>query len=246
MPVYIFLSPNLPIDENHNLVNQTGQGAIVADALNDLTPPQYGEHQFDQLYSEIDTSGYATPGGPMSGFNTPMQARSRSVSGDNITTIEAMRSSEFPINALQNRLNNLEGHLPRDRSNLSASLETDHDSPSAPVENVDNRDQHATNVSSDPPDLREPADQGRGNSLSRSASEDSAEGASAAQSPSHVEFTAEDLAKVPSYTTALRSNPRMLSSGLPTYQSATGVALSSPPIRYCAQAVRQFSGRGSI
>lgn len=39
LAVCIFLSPNLPVDENDNLVNQSTRGAITANGISEFTPP---------------------------------------------------------------------------------------------------------------------------------------------------------------------------------------------------------------
>lgn len=71
LPLQIFISPLLTIDEDNNLTTQNPR-AMDAGALNAMAPPGYGEHQFDQLYSDVDPSGFQTPAGMMSGAATPM------------------------------------------------------------------------------------------------------------------------------------------------------------------------------
>ena len=248
LPVYIFLSPNLPIDDNNNLVNDSNERmAIASSELSDLTPPQYGEHEFDRLYSDIDLSGYMTPAGAHSGMNTPLNSRSRSVSTENLASMDAMASSDFAANALQTRLNNLGPSGPagshrtaRERSQLSNS--------------GDGMNEQSTSLGGTPLPSTSPAggyfsertgssaEETPGDPLSRQPSEEDGTGRT---SPQHIEYSAESLAKVPSYTTALQSNPRTpIHAGLPTYQAATRPYIpgsQTPP----AQVYLQNGLRGS-
>ena len=228
LPVYIFLSPSLPIDDDNNLVNGGGQStALATSELTDLTPPQYGEHTLDQLYNDIDPSRYMTPGGA-SGISTPLSSRSRSVSAENLASMDAMTTTDLAANVLETRLSNLDVAGPagsrrtaRERHQLSSTA-----------------DGTATQGSSlaGTPMLSTSAGSGyfaerAGSSVDQTPSEvisrqDSGEDAGSA--PQHIEYRAETLAKVPSYTTALQTNYRLpLNEGLPTYQAATRPSASS-------------------
>jgi len=245
----------LPIDDNNNLVNQGSRDVINSTGLSDLTPPQYGEHQFDQLYSDIDLSGYMTPAGAVSGVTTPNQARSRCVSADNLASMDALTSNDFGANILQNRLNNLDvagtNRTTRDRSQLSTSGDglIEHEVadrlspdgvPSIPRQNSvpngsslqQSRDQTGQHIPSE--------------ALSRRESEED-QVPSGTITPQHVEYSAEILAKVPSYTTALQANHRKpLNEGLPSYQTATRRPLPTPLMPQApGQAHVQLVGRGS-
>ena len=220
----------MPIDDNNNLVNQGPQYMNASTALDDLTPPQYGEHQFDQLYSDIDPSGYMTPAGGASGRGTPFQSRSRSVSAENLASMDGVASSDFGASVLQSRLTNLDvvgsNRFVRDRSQLSTS--GDGTEPSG-LENAGMCDTGTPQDSlpSGGGFLGQIAGSTGGQSssisapISRRVSEED-EVTAGPVTPQHIEFSAESLAKVPSYTTALQTNPRTLvNDGLPTYQSAT-------------------------
>lgn len=238
LPLFIFISPNMPIDDNNNLVHQGPQPMSASAALDDLTPPQYGEHQFDQLYSDIDPSGYMTPAGGASGRGTPFQSRSRSVSAENLASMDGVASSDFGASVLQSRLSNLNvagsNRVARDRSQLSTSgdgteigsLEIARmDDAGTPQESLPRGGyfgQPVGNVNGHSPNASLP--------VSRRVSEED-EVTSGPVTPQHIEYSAESLAKVPSYTTALQSNPRALvDDGLPTYQSATRTPRTSPPM----------------
>lgn len=219
----------MPIDDNNNLVHQGSLAMSTSAALDDLTPPQYGEHQFDQLYSDIDPSGYMTPAGGTSGVGTPFQSRSRSVSAENLASMDGVASSDFGASVLQSRLSNLDvagsNRVLRDRSQLSTSGDGTEpgafeiarmDDISAPQDSLPPNGyfgQIVGNVGGQSPGTSVP--------VSRRVSEED-EVASGPVTPQHIEYSAESLAKVPSYATALQSNPRTLvNDGLPTYQSAT-------------------------
>ena len=227
----------MPIDENNNLVHQGPQSISAFSALDNLTPPQYGEHQFDQLYSEIDPSGYMTPAGGVSGRGTPFQSRSRSVSTDNLASMDGIASSDFSASVLQSRLNSLDvagtNRVVRDRSQLStsgdgtepASFESartdDTGAPQNPLPPGVYLGQSESNMGS-PPSTSAP--------VSRRVSEED-EVTSGPVTPQHIEYSAESLAKVPSYSTAIQSNPTtLINDGLPTYQIATRAPQISPPI----------------
>ena len=231
LPVFIFLSPHLPINDSNNLFYDCGQRvAVAASELIDLTPPQYGHHEFDRLYSDIDPSGYMTPAGVQSGVNTPLNPRSRSVSIENLTLMNAMASSDSAASFLQNRLSNLDAAGPagshrtaRERSQLSSTGDSIFD--------------HNTSLVGTPLTTASPAggyfaetsgssaEQTPGDTMSHSSSEE--EGIERA-SPQHIEYSAEDLAKVPSYSTALQANPRTpIKKGLPTYHAATRPSLQA-------------------
>lgn len=228
----------MPIDDNNNLVHQGPQTMSASAALDDLTPPQYGEHQFDQLYSDIDPSGYMTPAGCASGRGTPFQSRSRSVSAENLASMDGVASSDFGASVLQSRLSNLDVagsyRVMRDRSQLSTS--GDGTEPiSFEIARMDDAGtsqnhlprggyfgQPGGNVSAQSPSTSGP--------VSRRISEED-ETTSGPVTPQHIEYSAESLAKVPSYTTALQSNPRTLvNDGLPTYQNATRTTQILPPM----------------
>ena len=216
----------MPIGDDNNLVHQGAQNISISSALDDLTPPQYGEHQFDQLYSEIDASGYMTPAGGVSGRGTPFQSRSRSVSTENLASMDGIASSDFAASALQSRLNNLDAvgsnRVVRDRSQLSTS--GDGTEPSC--FDILRTDEAGTPQISLPrtgyfghpgSNMDDPSTSGP---VSRRVSEED-EVTSGPVTPQHIEYSAESLAKVPSYSTALQSNPTTLvNDGLPTYQSA--------------------------
>lgn len=208
-----------------------------SDAVNQLAPPLYGEHQFDQLYNGVDLSGYVTPAGGVSGIGTPILSQSRRASTDDLASMGLVTSSNFAANALQSRLHSLEntasGRWARDRPYNPGSTD---ESPEANA--------HESNRDQEPPQLLQnpvPLDDlhrhgGSPNLLSpnsspsrRESEEDPAP--TGTHTPQHIEFSTEDLCKVPSYTTALHTRATApMNDGLPNYQAATSLSNPSPSL----------------
>lgn len=134
----------------------------------------------------------------------------------NLESMDEDGSGDVIVNTLRNRLDNIntteDSQAIRDRTQAMSS--TDMSPP---------RDQVLL-----PPHRRTSAQ-----SQSIRASEEDDVLPSGMQTPmqTHVEYSAEDLARVPSYTTALQSRPNIpIDSALPNYQAATSTPDSSPPL----------------
>ena len=254
LPVSLYISPSLPINENNDLVDQTPQAsrAAIANDLLNAAPPVYGRHTFDVLYSDVDgyrTPGTATPGMAFSTPGTPY-LHSHHASSENLTSLAAVANGNYvsPV-ALENRLqdlsfdgssgangSNVQGLVPgisRHRSSSASHPRTDdyfnaHEPPSSnttpqgiPQENgICSGEQSGT-----------PSQPGS-NIMSRRVSEEEDGIHSGARTPfpqyDHREDL--DLAKIPSYTTAVKTpapRPHRSSSALPTYD--TVVREPSPP-----------------
>ncbi|KAL2789093.1 hypothetical protein BJX66DRAFT_239754 [Aspergillus keveii] len=223
LPVSIFISPNLAIDDNNTLVDVTPQATQAA--INDIAqqaPPLYGEHQFDQLYSELDPSGYRTPG-PGSGPGTPFGTLSRNLSAENLASMNAITSTDISASALRHRLQNLDLH---GHSRLSPS-ENDHlgvpsDHGPASGSNTHGSNTHGSNTHT--PGSPE---------LSRRTSDevDHDHLPSGMATPFHPHSAElETLSRVPSYSTAVRSSVRPHDNQLPDYQDviAENVQMTAP------------------
>lgn len=208
--------------------------AIASAAINSLAPPGYGEHQFDILYSEIDPSGFMTPVGGASGISTPFASQSRSGSTENLASMDGAASADLPENVLQSHLHNLEhptyGRWTRDRPYHPSDSITE-----VPEHTQEpNRDQgspqpyqNATPHASD--NIGSPRDSPNQPSSSNILSQRSSTPIES-HSPQHLEFSSEDLAKVPSYSTALRSRATVpINYELPNYQAATRIPTIQPP-----------------
>lgn len=241
LPVMVFISPSLPIDENNNLVDQTPTARVTPDEIY-AAPPLYGEHQFDQLYSAVDPSGYFTPG-VASEAHTPFGTHSRNISNENLASLDALTNGNVSAFALRRRLDNL--HENGSSANMSGS--PDHES-----------DEHQSRphssslgeyFSNDPQinGRRERNSPGSG-TLSRRTSEED-EPMSGAHTPHAHYMEVEDLCRVPSYTTAVKQTTRTPVSGdLPDYNSATSPLSSprnSPPTVTAPRPAHVRSGRGS-
>ncbi|KAI9726013.1 MAG: hypothetical protein M1834_009441 [Cirrosporium novae-zelandiae] len=206
LPLTIFLSPNLPLDDSNELVERN---PVVVQATADaaqVAPPMYGEHQFDQLYSDIDTSGFTTRG-----VNTPFMARSRNQSTENLSNLasmDALTESTVAPAELEQRL-----------TNLQEPAQQDHPAPTSRNSHY-SRSGHSSNT------------QTPSHALSRRHSqEDGSSGTqnSGAQTPRtlHLEADTEALSRVPSYQTAVRT-PAVrtpFTDSLPDYNTA----MSAPP-----------------
>jgi hypothetical protein len=252
LPITLYISPSLPINENNDLVDQTPYAARLAQEhdADHSAPPLYGEHQFDQLYSGVDSHGYRTPGN----FSTPgtPNLHSRSQSSENLASLHAITNgaglSTSPLGqhvsaaALQSRLQNLHVNgaplqtTPADEHTIPPSDAVDRSRRNSSVAGLHD---YFCEASGNPPsNSHSPALQNghhsgsHSNSLSRQHSDDDVL-ASGTVTP-RVQFNeVEDLARVPSYTTAVRTPaPKTSTFGmgnLPTYGDATHSAGTSPP-----------------
>lgn len=221
LPVSIFISPNIPFDEQGNMVSSAPGEAGVSQQAAGAAPPGYGEHILDQLYEDMDTSGFQTPG-IQSGVSSPFYAQSRSGSAENLHAMGHHTSPIAPA-ALSSRLadvsldpsqrsisyyslNSLSGRV---SPNHSTGAGVGHGSSSA--------------ARSEPPS----------NNLTRSNSEE--EGSDRA-STEHVHLDPGEFAelnRVPSYATAVRTpaRSRVQTPGagpLPDYQTALSAPRTPP------------------
>lgn len=232
LPISIFISPHLPFDEDNNLVDRSTQSAQrAAFDLAQQAPPVYGEHMFDQLYSELDPNGYQTPPIPGSGGDTPHGPHSRNMSMENLATM--LDEQDLSASALHNRLNNL--HHSR---NISSAPST------PPPELSNNPDDIRASSSSRRTSLTAPEcssplvmahgvnDADSPDVLSRHAS-DEENFPSGVGTPRAQYHEIEDLCRVPSYSTAVRSSTRtQYDTELPNYQSATAGDRPASSSRY--------------
>ncbi|KAI0904392.1 arrestin [Ustulina deusta] len=200
LPVTIFISPNMPLDDEGNLVLQTpGLTEEALDESRNLAPPGYGQHVLDQLYDDVDISGIITPG-LQSGLSTPFYAHSRAGSSENLAPI-AHGGAITPA-ALSSRLQSVSLEDSR-----RGTFHLPPDSGSGAITPHHLRDhEHVTASSSH-----------HSPGLSRRTSEEEHSRHSGHETPPvHTEFpNMEQLSKVPSYTTATRAP-------LPRTHSATG------------------------
>jgi arrestin-related trafficking adapter 4/5/7 len=273
LPISLFISPSIAINENNDLVDQSPVASRLAleNDLNNAAPPLYGQHQFDQYYSEMDHAGYRTPG-TFSTPGTPFGSLSRNISSENLSSLigqggrqsifEAVPANNQQVNgdispaALQHRLQNLrvsgsglahstpvtEDHH-SDRS-VSRTNSTRH--PSNATGDYFDPDlngsplSHPQKMSPDPspgPLLGESAPSSLPNGhLSRSGSTDLSRPNSGEDHGTHTPIPyyheIEDLARTPSYSTAVRTPARSPYSGTdpPSYGAAVSSSISQSPL----------------
>ena len=121
LPVSFYISPGLPIGDDNALVDQTPHAdrqAVHSDVATSA-PPVYGQHELDQLFSDVSVSGYQTPSG-MSTSTTP-HSLSRNISSEHLNGHGQAHSASNSLGssptgqylspaALQSRLHNLRGN----------------------------------------------------------------------------------------------------------------------------------------
>ena len=214
LPLHIFISPSLPLDENNELPNGSSQ-ALTSAFFSNGAPPIYGEHRFDRLYSDLG-SGYATPAGIASGVGTPFASQSRRASAENLYSMGATTATGLTATALQSRLDTINGNettqfvqdvqqastfgnRPASVVNRQGSME--HDLPT-----IGSQDGQASN--------EDTSQHGSCQSSSRRVS-DHGSLDSDISAPMHIESSPEAMSKVPSYTTALQTLPRTPISEVP-------------------------------
>ncbi|KAI5201325.1 hypothetical protein E4T39_05265 [Aureobasidium subglaciale] len=91
LPVKLFISPNLPVDDANEV--QVAARTMTDAELNQQevqlnAPPEYGRHQLDALYNDINTGGYMSRA--PSGSATPFYAQSRNASSENLQSLNGV------------------------------------------------------------------------------------------------------------------------------------------------------------
>ncbi|KND90652.1 putative HECT-type ubiquitin ligase-interacting protein creD [Tolypocladium ophioglossoides CBS 100239] len=212
LPVSIFISPNVPFDEHGNLVNQTPGAAATAQDVGAVAPPGYGEHVLDQLYEDVDTAGFQTPG-IQSGVSSPFYAHSRAGSADNLAAMG--HGAPIAPAALSSRL----ADVSLDPSRRNSSYTSMH---SASGRMSPTSGPHGSAPRSEP----------QSTNLTRSNSEDEESGRNSVE---HVDLDAAEFAelnRVPSYGTAVRtparSRTQTASGPVPDYQTALSAPRTPP------------------
>ena len=234
IPIKLFISPNLPIDDNQDVCsvpNQVTDAVINQQETTLVAPPEYGAHRLDQLYNDIDTSGFRTPrpaGVTGSGANTPFRAHSRAGSSENIASpaqpaeadvSETDEATEGGVSAsaVHSRLSNLQEQGNRPWPRLSGNQSQPH-TPGTTGSGADYISYSSSRNSRHSPSHSQP--------LSRSASDEH-------ENPAPTASVVYDLSRVPSYNTAVHTprpeNP--IDNTLPTYEVATSRPSSPEPQR---------------
>ncbi|KAM0246396.1 hypothetical protein ACHAQJ_010232 [Trichoderma viride] len=208
LPVSIFISPNIPFDEQGNLLNQAPGGATLEQDLGSSAPPGYGEHVLDQLYDEVDVTGFQTPA-VHSGFNSPFYGHSRAGSSENLAAF-SLSAAVTPA-ALSSRL----ADVSIDPSQRNGSYQS--------VQNASGR-ASPTHVSSHT--SQTPAH------LSRTNSEEEETSTRSSGERAQVDVAEfAELNRVPSYSTAVKTPARsrtQTSVSVPDYQTALSAPRTPP------------------
>jgi len=239
LPVLLYISPSLAINESNELVDQSPVAArqAIRNDLEHQAPPLYGDHQLDQMYSDVDFSGYRTPGN-FSTPSTPFGSHSRNISAENLASLDAMTGGDPEVAAygmrppgdvsaaaLRHRLQDLRaGPTPL----VNEGLSNNHDvSPDVPRQtSTVSGGQRGDYFSSGNSSRRSPSQSSPSRSRSvtpgqdrssisseanisrRTSDEDHNHLPSGAQTPGPQFLEVEYLSRVPSYTTAVRASAR--------------------------------------
>ncbi|KAF4125650.1 arrestin-related trafficking adapter 4/5/7 [Geosmithia morbida] len=199
LPVSIFISPNVPLDEQGSVINP--QSARTADDPNRVAPPSYSDHQLDQLYDD-DMTGFQTPAGGVSGVSSPIYLHSRAGSSENLAGLHG--GHRGPV-------------APADLSSRLANVSDD------PTER--NTAFNQTIGSSVLPAISEPSS----SNLTRHNSGNDTTSSGQESPQEHVdELELAPTTRVPSYSTAVRTRAPGDVSHLPDYRTAMSTP-STPP-----------------
>jgi len=207
LPVSIFISPNMPLDEEGNIVRQLPNGASQEAATS--APPAYEHHRLDQLYEDIEASGLYSPIGGRSGVSSPFRGHSRAGSTENLPAV--LERGAIQPELLAHRLHSMSLEQRHRNSSWNSSLST-----SGTGSRTDSPPQVGDGSPSTP--------------LTRHNSGDEpSESTTPAEHLDYLPVT--ELSKVPSYQTAVRTPVRPLVSGvssLPDYQTALSAPSTAP------------------
>lgn len=262
LPVALYISESLPLDENNDVVDQRPQAtrAAIQNDIDHAAPPVYEQHQFDQLYSDLDVAGYRSPGAALSSNVTP-HSLSRRASHENISSLVAVAHDPNSVSAsaLSRRLADLRTS---DRPAVSGMTGSECQpsrgdlSRGDPYGRVDNDD---PSPGTSLPSSAGPQTHvgvvgvaGAHEAARMSPMEEGRMYTSGSTTPFFHTDHFEDLAKVPSYTTAVRTPaPRSGDSlDLPSYgaivaQAQTELASVPPPPSAHLRQPHAMSGRSS-
>lgn len=208
LPLTIFISPNIPLDEQGNLTAPAGTGTN-ASGMSTIAPPGYGEHVLDQLYDEVDVHNLQTPA-PMSAVQSPIYSLSRAGSSENLAS---MNNASIPVHpaALTSRLQDMTSREAAILRNHSSTILTPPGSssdmttaftpihlphtftPRPPGPHADSSRPHSEAAS-------------RRNSGESRLSDGNSDHSDHSD-PEHVDFVdLKELSKVPSYATAIKNS----------------------------------------
>lgn len=98
LPVKLFISPNLPVDETNQvcpMANGVSDAQLNSTEMSVTAPPEYGRHQLDQMYRDIDPSGFMSRAGSGPGTPAGLYAQSRRGSHENIMSLNGLADGDM-------------------------------------------------------------------------------------------------------------------------------------------------------
>ncbi|KAM3415390.1 hypothetical protein BST61_g8916 [Cercospora zeina] len=257
LPVKLFISPNLPVDER-NEVSANTSGVSDAELNNTETvvvaPPEYGRHQLDQMYSDIDVSGFMSRAGSGPGTPAGLYAQSRRGSHENVLSLNgladgdpaSLHGSAMP-HLLHSRLVNLQegGHVNGSRAPVTSSNHSPSEGNSPAPGFADSSDHSPERAYRYTPPVRS------GSYVPTTGSSPHSSGPMSRRTSGddtlnihRRDYDLNDLSRVPSYGAALRTPGAVtpFTEGPPSYMEATSRP-SSPVQRPSAAHVRSGETR---
>lgn len=241
LPVKIFISPNLPVNESNEVCPATANG-MNHDALNNrettvVAPPQYGRHQLDQLFSDMDPVGLMSRAPSNRGSPSGLNAQSRRGSDDDLPSLNGV------ANGVPNGIVN--GEISEEYGGASPSIllsrltdlqerELSISARSPPV-SFNNSPLGGASPAPGPVDPRSNMRESPSDSTtaSRRASDDDS-----TTDVRQNDYNMDNLIRVPSYGAALRTSGTItpFTDGPPSYTEATSRPPSPSPIQRPGQA----------
>ncbi|CAK7200759.1 hypothetical protein SEUCBS139899_003458 [Sporothrix eucalyptigena] len=222
LPLTIFISPNIPLDEQGNLTAPSGPSSNNnTSGMATIAPPGYGEHVLDQLYDEMDLHNLQTPA-PMSAVHSPIYGLSRAGSSENLAS---MNNASVPVHpaALTSRLQDVSAREIAIRRNRSSTVLTppgsssDMTTPFTPMHlphsfmhrsgSYINDVSGSGTVSGTHSHPQSEAASRRNSGESRHSDGNTSEHSGDNSDPEHVDYVdMQELCKVPSYATAIKNS----------------------------------------
>lgn len=207
----------MPTIARMNNENEMVSGLSGAAVNENLPPPGYGDHLYDQIYSDIDLQYLMTPSA--SAPATPKDI-SRSGSAGNLAAMDGNSDRQVSANTLRNRLSGLTTADGRDRkgsehNNAGPSGQGSAGAPSRAFQPGSDESSYFASGNRNSSNQHSPGP---------SASTSAIQGSNPSQRtpPIHLEYNNDELNKVPSYSTALSTSIRTpWNPDLPSYQTAT-------------------------
>lgn len=93
LPVKIFISPNLPVDESNEVcptANSISHEMMNSTETTVVAPPEYGRHQLDQLFGDMDPAGFMSRAPSDHGSPSGPEAQSRRGSEDHSPSLNGI------------------------------------------------------------------------------------------------------------------------------------------------------------